>query len=147
MTHRIVCLSILHVVCVGCATRPQFNPVAPGPLVHCFAIAPDSGHPSFMVSKILLGTKPLFDTWRAGTVRPERHSSGRKMEVRWRSMEGDSTLIEWWLPATAFGPVGILIAKLTSDSLSGRATAGSDVIPLGPWILVHGHREPCASGA
>ncbi len=69
------------------------------------------------------------------------------MEARWRLTDGDSTLIEWWIPGTAFGPVGILIAKLTSDSLYGRATAGSDVVPLGPWIPVHGHREPCAPGA
>ena len=87
--------------------------------------------------------------WLAAAVTPDRfqdYQETHPLGARWRPVSGDSVEIEWYIPASVFG-VGIMLAVMTQDSLSGRVARASDVIPGGPWVPINGRSISCDAGA
>lgn len=129
---------------IACSGHNRFDPIAPQPPLRCYSIQPDTGNPVFLVSAVALGSNVLFDDFRAAAVRPGGLGTRGKLEARWRQFHGDSIWVDWSVPMSMFGSVGVLLGEMRGDSLDGRSAEGGDTPPPA-WVHVRGHRISCAA--
>ena len=144
-------LPVAAIASAACAHGGHNQVPSPLPPWRCYSLSTDSSPPVFVPHTLVLGQNRIGSgIWKAAAIKPDRLPTGqqnRRLGAWWRSLNGDSVQIEWYLPRTVFGPEGLAIVLMTPDSLIGRVAHGSDLIPLGPWVTLRGHSVSCAAGA
>ena len=151
VTRRVSYLPLLWLLAAACSTTIHYTEPKPLPPWQCFLLSTDTIPPVDVPDTLVMGGNRIGTSiWFAAEVRPDRYPDPhekRRLGARWYPLAGDSVYIEWYLPSTVFGPVGVLLAVRTPSSLDGHAAHGSDALPLGPWVRINGRSIPCPAGA
>ena len=148
---KVSTLAAVAALVASCSYGPYYELPAPKPPWKCYLLSTDTSPPTFVPRTLALGQNKLGSSiWLAAAIKPNRFTesgTSRPLGARWYHLPGDSVEIEWYIPGTVFGSVGVVLAVLTQDSLSGRVAHGSDMLPLGPWAPIVGRPSSCKAGA